>query len=45
MIFNDLLQLAFFLIVLIALTLFNTAVSFMTNTNWQSYAGEATMSY
>jgi K+-transporting ATPase ATPase A chain len=23
----------------------NTAVSFMTNTNWQSYAGEATMSY
>ena len=24
---------------------FNTAVSFMTNTNWQSYAGEATMSY
>ncbi len=24
---------------------FNTAVSFMTNTNWQSYAGEATMSH
>jgi len=24
---------------------FNTAVSFATNTNWQSYAGEATMSY
>lgn len=24
---------------------FNTAVSFMTNTNWQSYAGESTMSY
>lgn len=24
---------------------FNTAVSFLTNTNWQSYAGEATMSY
>lgn len=24
---------------------FNTAVSFMTNTNWQSYAGEATMGY
>jgi len=24
---------------------FNTAISFMTNTNWQSYAGEATMSY
>jgi K+-transporting ATPase ATPase A chain len=24
---------------------FNTAVSFMTNTNWQSYAGEASMSY
>ncbi len=23
----------------------NTAVSFMTNTNWQSYGGEATMSY
>ncbi|SFI08873.1 K+-transporting ATPase ATPase A chain [Bosea sp. OK403] len=23
---------------------FNTAVSFVTNTNWQSYAGEATMS-
>jgi K+-transporting ATPase ATPase A chain len=24
---------------------FNTAVSFVTNTNWQGYAGEATMSY
>jgi hypothetical protein len=24
---------------------FNTAVSFMTNTNWQSYAGEVTLSY
>ena len=24
---------------------FNTAVSFVTNTNWQSYAGENTMSY
>lgn len=24
---------------------FNTAVSFMTNTNWQSYAGESTMSF
>jgi len=24
---------------------FNTAVSFMTNTNWQNYAGETTMSY
>jgi K+-transporting ATPase ATPase A chain len=24
---------------------FNTAVSFMTNTNWQSYAGEVTVSY
>ncbi len=24
---------------------FNTAVSFNTNTNWQSYAGETTMSY
>ena len=24
---------------------FNTAMSFMTNTNWQGYAGEATMSY
>lgn len=23
----------------------NTAISFMTNTNWQGYAGEATMSY
>lgn len=24
---------------------FNTAVSFVTNTNWQSYAGESTLSY
>jgi K+-transporting ATPase ATPase A chain len=24
---------------------FNTAVSFMTNTNWQGYSGEVTMSY
>ena len=24
---------------------FNTAVSFMTNTNWQSYAGETTLGY
>jgi len=24
---------------------FNTAVSFVTNTNWQAYGGEATMSY
>ncbi len=24
---------------------FNTAVSFVTNTNWQSYAGESTMAY
>lgn len=24
---------------------FNTAVSFMTNTNWQSYGGESTISY
>ncbi len=24
---------------------FNTAVSFMTNTNWQSYSGEITLSY
>ncbi len=24
---------------------FNTAISFMTNTNWQSYSGESTMSY
>jgi len=24
---------------------FNTAVSFMTNTNWQSYAGESTLSH
>ncbi|HTX87890.1 MAG TPA: potassium-transporting ATPase subunit KdpA [Bacteroidales bacterium] len=24
---------------------FNTAVSFMTNTNWQAYAGESTLSY
>ncbi len=26
-------------------TAFNTAISFVTNTNWQSYAGETTMSY
>lgn len=26
-------------------TAFNTAVSFITNTNWQSYSGEQTMSY
>jgi K+-transporting ATPase ATPase A chain len=26
-------------------TAFNTAVSFITNTNWQSYSGEAVMSY
>src|ERR1700726_175959 len=24
---------------------FNTAVSFVTNTNWQGYSGETTMSY
>ncbi len=24
---------------------FNTAVSFMTNTNWQTYSGEASLSY
>ncbi len=24
---------------------FNTAISFTTNTNWQSYSGESTMSY
>src|SRR5579885_1877429 len=24
---------------------FNTAVSFMTNTNWQAYGGESTLSY
>ena len=24
---------------------FNTAISFVTNTNWQGYAGETTMSY
>jgi len=24
---------------------FNTAVSFLTNTNWQNYGGESTMSY
>src|SRR6201995_2773446 len=24
---------------------FNTAVSFLTNTNWQNYGGETTMSY
>lgn len=28
-----------------ALSSFNTAASFTTNTNWQGYAGEATMSY
>ncbi len=28
-----------------ASTAFNTAASFSTNTNWQSYAGEQTMSY
>ncbi len=27
------------------LTALNTAVSFVTNTNWQTYAGETTMSY
>jgi len=26
-------------------TAFNTAISFTTNTNWQSYAGETTLSY
>jgi K+-transporting ATPase ATPase A chain len=26
-------------------TSFNTSVSFLTNTNWQNYAGESTMSY
>ncbi len=26
-------------------TAINTAISFTTNTNWQSYAGETTMSY
>lgn len=26
-------------------TAFNTAISFVTNTNWQSYSGESTMSY
>lgn len=26
-------------------TALNTAISFVTNTNWQSYAGESTMSY
>lgn len=26
-------------------TAFNTAISFITNTNWQSYAGETTLSY
>ncbi len=26
-------------------TAFNTAVSFVTNTNWQNYGGESTMSY
>jgi potassium-transporting ATPase potassium-binding subunit len=24
---------------------FNTAVSFVTNTNWQAYSGESTLSY
>jgi len=24
---------------------FNTSASFMTNTNWQAYSGESTMSY
>ena len=24
---------------------FNTAISFVTNTNWQSYGGETTLSY
>ena len=24
---------------------FNTAISFVTNTNWQGYGGETTMSY
>src|SRR5262249_33695971 len=24
---------------------FNTAISFMTNTNWQGYSGESTLSY
>lgn len=28
-----------------AATAFNTAVSFVTNTNWQAYAGETTMSF
>src|ERR1700761_8041950 len=28
-----------------ATTAWNTAASFTTNTNWQNYAGEATMSY
>jgi len=28
-----------------ATTAWNTAVSFTTNTNWQNYAGESTMSY
>jgi len=28
-----------------ATSAFNTAVSFMTNTNWQGYGGETTMSY
>jgi K+-transporting ATPase A subunit len=28
-----------------ALRPFNTAVSFVTNTNWQGYGGESTMSY
>ena len=24
---------------------FNTAISFITNTNWQNYGGESTLSY
>lgn len=28
-----------------AVLAFNTAISFVTNTNWQSYAGETTLSY
>ena len=31
--------------VLDGIQLLNTAISFTTNTNWQSYAGETTMSY
>jgi len=26
-------------------TALNTAISFVTNTNWQAYGGESTMSY